>query len=1002
MQLKVNDLKIKLMSKRMLDKSAPFFNGLMKCIFTWLVLFAATQVNAQGWDILFGGASEDQAYSVIQTKDQGYLTVGFSQSFSGTDPFFDFNVYAVRTDVDGTVIWSKAFSEGISANFHDYGYQVVETEDEGFLIVGAIIENNSRNVYLLRIDKEGNVLWKKTYGTPEFEETGFDIVEAKDDEGYIIVGLTSDPDVGGSSDVLVIRVDDAGNELWTRTYGGDNRDEGTSVVALEDGFVFSAISKEDDDQNNNILIVRIDSQGEEIWSEIIGETGVGEEARDLILTADGLHLVMAGASNNLANSMIAKYDIQGQEVWTTEIPGESRLNDVVEIKGGEFVACGYKDVTPSKQAVLMVKVEPEFGNLLWEKSIEGNIRTKFAEGLVQTNDGGFIVTGYNSLSDFTAFNDVMLIKTDENGDLITNHIVGKVYFSNDGCNDYEEEDVVLRDWIVKAESDNATYFGTTDENGNYDIRVDSGFYSVSLLTQNDYWSVCNTEFTIDFNTFYDTTSFNFPVEAEIDCPYLTVNVSSGEAVICEDVTYTVNYTNQGPVTVNDPYIEVQLDDELTFIASSIPGADLGGNLFRFEIEDVAPTSRDTFTINAAVACEGVQDQQGIVVSAHVYPDTLCLEPGPDWDGSSLTVTGICDQDSIRFYVQNVGDQAMQEGVTRTAFIVEDQIIFSMEPVIIQDLEPAEILEIPAIKGNGSTFRLIAEQSEDHPGNNFPTVAIEGCVEEGDSYSTGQMTQFPENDQDYYISIDVQEAISSNSPVILRGYPRGYQDSIITPTTDLNYTIVFQNLGTDTISRLVIRDTLPAYLDRTLIRPGASSHPYDFQIYDNGVLKFTFEEIQLLPGSSADAALTRGFVKFAIPQTTDNPLGTIIENSAAIYFDYEEPIYTNVSRHVVGCLNFLDEEEGCITVDSHEPTIPGLEIKVYPNPFKETVTIEISEGYENEEVIFSLFDVTGRLVRSQQFIGNKYDFYRNQLPSGLYIFKLESEGKQIGSGKMLVR
>lgn len=87
MQLKVNDLKIKLMSKRMLDKSATFFNGLMRCIFTWLVLFATFQVNAQGWDILFGGAGEDQAYSVIQTKDHGYITAGFSQSFSGNDPF---------------------------------------------------------------------------------------------------------------------------------------------------------------------------------------------------------------------------------------------------------------------------------------------------------------------------------------------------------------------------------------------------------------------------------------------------------------------------------------------------------------------------------------------------------------------------------------------------------------------------------------------------------------------------------------------------------------------------------------------------------------------------------------------------------------------------------------------------------------------------------------------------------------------------------------------------
>jgi uncharacterized repeat protein (TIGR01451 family) len=577
--------------------------------------------------------------------------------------------------------------------------------------------------------------------------------------------------------------------------------------------------------------------------------------------------------------------------------------------------------------------------------------------------------------------------------------MGKVYFSNDGCNVYQEGDLELSDWIVKAESNQATYFGTTDENGNYDIRVDTGYYTVELLPLNDYWSICNTEYSIDFNTFYDTTSFDFPVEAEVLCPHLTVNISSEDPMICEEVTYTVNYVNQGAVTVESPYIEVQLDEELTFISSSITGTDMGGNLFQFDLEDVLPTNTDTFSIIAMVACDGVQDEQAIIVSAHVFPDTLCLNPGPEWDGSSLKVTGVCEDDQIKFFIENVGEQAYVTAVDRQSFIVEDQIIFFQEP--IPSLNPGAVYEYLPIQGNGSTFRIISEQSVDHPGDNYPTVAVEGCVTNGESYTTGEVTQFPENDQDYYISIDVKEAISSNSPVILRGYPRGYRDSIITPTTDLNYTIVFQNIGTDTINRLVIRDTLPAFLDRTLIRPGASSHPYDFQIYDNGVLKFTFEEIQLLPDSSAETATTRGFVKFAIPQTEGNQLGTIIKNSAAIYFDYEEPVYTNVTSHVVGCVDFLDEEENCITVDNNSPTLPGLEIKVYPNPFKETVTIEI-EGFEEKEITFNLFDVTGRLLRTHNYFGNKYDFNRNQLPSGMYIFKLESEGKRIGSGKMLIR
>lgn len=175
---------------------------------------------------------------------------------------------------------------------------------------------------MLRINKQGDVKWTKTYGSPNFDETGFDIVKAKDGAGYAIIGLTSEANSGNSSDILLIRVDEEGNELWSQTYGGDTRDEGTSLVALEDGFVLSAISKEADGVQNDILLVRINSTGGIIWTKTIGETGVGEEVRDLLLTQDN-YLILAGASNSLANSMVAKYDLDGEEVWTTEIEGKA-------------------------------------------------------------------------------------------------------------------------------------------------------------------------------------------------------------------------------------------------------------------------------------------------------------------------------------------------------------------------------------------------------------------------------------------------------------------------------------------------------------------------------------------------------------------------------------------------------------------------------------------------------------------------------------------------------
>ena len=257
--------------------------------------------------------------------------------------------------------------------------------------------------------------------------------------------------------------------------------------------------------------------------------------------------------------------------------------------------------------------------------------------------------------------------------------------------------------------------------------------------------------------------------------------------------------------------------------------------------------------------------------------------------------------------------------------------------------------------------------------------------------------FPENDLDPNISIDVQEIVGSDKSVELRGHPKGYGDSsLVAGNTDLTFTVFFRNTGTDTIKRVVIRDTLSATnLDLTTVVPGASNYPYDFEVYDNGILKFTFSNIELLPEGSVGDASSYGFVKFTISQKPNNPAGTRIENRAAVYFDYLKPVVTNSARYYVG------DFPSYITTNVDQVFWPGVKINVYPNPFIETVIFDI-EGYDFKDVTLSIFDTTGRRIHNSRHTGNNIMYYRNHLPSGLYFFKLETEGKLISSGKLLVR
>lgn len=961
------------------------------------ILFCSVIGYAQGWDAAFGGDNEDWGESVLQTNDHGYILVGTSESF-GEDQ--DLDVFIVRTDVDGTKIWSKVIDDG----FREFGYKVISAGDNGFLIAGeaSVSPGDAPSPYLLRISKYGKKEWSKVYGSLDINETGQDVVKSLDDSGYAMIG-SSQTGVDGDFDILVIRVDSEGNQLWRKTYGNSKREEGTSIAAISDGFIIAGDTREEfvTPPSNNIFLSRINDQGDTLWVRTIGDTGQTESVSKVIIDQSD-NIVVVGSAHGFSKNFIAKYDLNGQEIWRRTF-GEGTtnvLNDVLEQKDGTLVAVGYLEKTPSSSSDIFLTKFDADGNTIWTKAVGDEFRTDIARAIAPRVGKGFVIAGYNSIAaSLDSGNDATLITTDENGNFNSNQITGKVFHSEDGCNPYQNGDILLSQWIIKAESANATYFASTDEEGNYQMSVDSGAYTLTVLPMNDYWASCNPlGFGITFNQFYDTTSFDFPIVTEIVCPSLSIDISADPLIICEDADYTVSYSNQGTQTATNAYVEVTFEDELTYNSSSITPT-IDGDIYRFELGNIAPSEEGSFTINTSVSCDGIEDGQSSGVTAHIFPDTLCLEPAPNWDGSSIKLSGRCDNGQIKFFAKNEGQGDMVQ--PRNSFVIEDHLILLSQPI---DLGPGEEIELASIHGNGATYRALAEQSEGHPGHSYPTVAIEGCVEEGQDYSTGIVTQFPENDQDDFIAIDIQEAISSdNTTIALRGYPKGYGDeAIISPKTDLTYTVVFKNTGTDTINRMVIRDTLPTSLDISTVRPGSSSHPYDFKIYDDGHIKFTFNNINL-PGSSTGATIHKGFVKFKVSQKPNTPVGTEIRNRAAIFFDYQEPTLSQEVVHLVGCNDFFDSSEACIPVNTFDPVSDNDNITVYPNPFDEKTLIVLKgEDLELEEFRFRLFNATGKLVTIDNFTGKNYEFYRKDYTAGIYFFTIESKNRRVGSGKIVLR
>jgi hypothetical protein len=185
------------------------------------------------------------------------------------------------------------------------------------------------------------------------------------------------------------------------------------------------------------------------------------------------------------------------------------------------------------------------------------------------------------------------------------------------------------------------------------------------------------------------------------------------------------------------------------------------------------------------------------------------------------------------------------------------------------------------------------------------------------------------------------------------------------------------------------------LDLSSIEFGASSHRYEPTLYDKNILQFTFKNI-LLVDSFTNEPASNGYVKFRIKQKKDVLIGSKINNSAAIYFDFNAPVITNVAQHTVG-------KPILLTTKIEDIAGKPIAVEVSPNPFETRTTFKIGkEGPLSINGIFELFDVSGKLLRRADFSKNEHVLDRQDLPVGIYIYKIKTTDGRFNSGKIVVQ
>jgi len=575
------------------------------------------------------------------------------------------------------------------------------------------------------------------------------------------------------------------------------------------------------------------------------------------------------------------------------------------------------------------------------------------------------------------------------------HILeGRVFVDTQMDCEMQESEQGLHNWLLEINNDQTSRFVRTDATGYFRIYLSPDTYTIRpILPSNNYWSLCKTEETITLDKEDEVLALvSFGAMAIVDCPALKVDISTAFLRRCFENTYLVNYCNEGTAAAEDAHIVLNLPAELSIESSVLPYTDLGDGNYQFDIGTVPFNECSGFALSLKLDCETTELGQTHCVEANIFPQMLCNTESQLWSGASLDIKSRCVGDSVRFEIENIGEGNME--APQQFVVIEDMIMqrASALPVQLSSGEKTNF-NLPA---NGSTYRMEIEQVPFHPTSQKVSAAIEGCgVNAQGLVSQGFINMFEADDESLFTDVDCQENIGAFDPNDKTGYPLGYGERhFIDQNKKLTYHIRFQNTGTDTAFNVVVLDTLTEHLEVASLQMLSASHDYTLTILKENILKFAFNDI-LLVDSVKNEPLSHGFIRFEIEQKLDVPLGTVIKNSAAIYFDFNEPVITNVTEHTLG-KDFIELDFSTSIID-----FPLFRMSVQPNPFSSVATINI-DNQDMKDASFFLYDLNGRLIKQQAFSGNQFQLNRNDLADGMYLFKVLSEGQLVGNGKLTVQ
>lgn len=304
-----------------------------KHLYILLFLFVFINTKAQiNFENSYSSGGYDYARAIVQTFDSGYVTVGSTEGNFGLS-----DLYLLKVDKTGEIMWGKRYG---GSNI-DWAQDIIQTYDSNLMVVGYSNSNSSSDygIYLVKTDYNGDSIYTKTINWDDWD-FAYSLQETAD-SGYIIAGETYQ---NGNSQALLIKTNKEGDTIWTKTYGGANDDKFEKVIITASGDYLMAGTTESFGNQKQAYIVKTDNLGSIIWEKNYGNAQ-NDFAKSLLELSTS-EIVFTGATNTPPetdyDNWTVRLDALGNIIGDSKVPdytqtGPTEHNDdyfeaIVEVK----------------------------------------------------------------------------------------------------------------------------------------------------------------------------------------------------------------------------------------------------------------------------------------------------------------------------------------------------------------------------------------------------------------------------------------------------------------------------------------------------------------------------------------------------------------------------------------------------------------------------------------------------------------------------------------------